>query len=83
MTAQTQLVLWIAHPVLQLAVGVAMLRRKLHKTFPVFFSYICFQILSFCVLFPLNTWGSYETHLRDLLLSLLGMLGDQAWFWVS
>jgi hypothetical protein len=61
MTAHTQLVLWIAHPVLQLAVGAAMLRRKLHKTFPIFFSYICFQILSFCVLFPLNTWGSYET----------------------
>ena len=61
MTAHTQLVLWIAHPVLQLAVGAAMLRRKLHKAFPVFFAYIVFQILSFSVLFPLNTWGSYET----------------------
>ena len=61
MTAHTQLVLWIAHPVLQLAVAGAMFRRKLYRTFPVFFAYVIFQILSFCVLFPLNTWGSYET----------------------
>jgi hypothetical protein len=61
MTAHTQLVLWIAHPVLQLAVGIAMFRRKLHRAFPIFFAYIGFQILSFCFLFPLNTWGSYQT----------------------
>ena len=45
---------------LQLAVGATMLRRKLHRTFPVFFAYIVFQVISFSVLFPLNTWGSYE-----------------------
>ena len=61
MTAHTQLVLWIAHPVLQLSVGAAMVRQKLQRTFPVFFAYIVFQILGFCVLFPLNTWGSYQT----------------------
>jgi hypothetical protein len=61
MTAHTQLVLWIAHPLLQLSVLAAMFRRKLQRTFPVFFAYIVFQILSFCVLFPLNTWGSYQT----------------------
>jgi len=60
MTAQVQTALWIAHPVLQLAVGAVMLRRKLHKVFPAFFAYIVFQVLSFSVLFPLNTWGSYE-----------------------
>jgi hypothetical protein len=60
MTAQIQTALWIAHPVLQLCVGVVMLRRKLNKVFPAFFAYIAFQILSFSVLFPLNTWGSYE-----------------------
>src|SRR5712692_11847609 len=62
MTAHTQLVLWITHPVLQLAVGVAMFRQKLHRTFPVFFAYIAFQILSFCFLFPLNTWSNYDTY---------------------
>jgi hypothetical protein len=61
MTAHTQLVLWIAHPVLQLAVAGVMIRRKLHRAFPIFFAYIVFQLVSFTVLFPLNTWGSYET----------------------
>jgi hypothetical protein len=58
MTADYQTVLWIAHPVLQLAVGITMVRRKLHRLFPVFFSYICFQVLAFCVLFPMFQWGS-------------------------
>ncbi len=62
MTAHTQLVLWTAHPVLQLAVGVAMLRQKLHRTFPFFFAYIAFQILSFCFLFPIDKWGNYAVY---------------------
>jgi hypothetical protein len=59
MTADQQTALWIAHPVLQLAVAAAMLRCKLHRAFPVFFSYICFQILAFCFLFPMSSqWVS-------------------------
>ena len=57
MTADHQIALWIAHPILQLAVGIAMFRHKLHRLFPVFFAYICFQILAFAVLFPMNEWG--------------------------
>ena len=45
---------------LQVAVGAVMLRRKLNRLFPAFFAYIVFQVVSFSVLFPLNTWGSYE-----------------------
>jgi hypothetical protein len=59
MTAAHQLALWVAHPVLQLAVGAVMFRRKLHRSFPVFFAYIGFQILSFCLLFPMYQWGNY------------------------
>jgi hypothetical protein len=62
MTADHQLALWIAHPVLQLAVGAAMLRSKLHRAFPVFFAYISFQILSFSFLFPIHKWGDYTTY---------------------
>lgn len=63
MTADHQLALWIAHPVLQLAVGATMFRRKLYRTFPVFFAYVGFQILNFCILFPLHKWGSsYTTY---------------------
>jgi hypothetical protein len=58
MIADFQTVLWIAHPVLQLAVGATMLRRKLNRVFPVFFGYIGFQILAFCILFPMFHWGS-------------------------
>src|SRR5215468_6057690 len=51
--------LWFAHPVLQ-AILVAILRwRKLHRTFPIFFSYVAFQILVFAVLFPLRAERFY------------------------
>jgi len=44
--------LWFAHPALQATVAAAMLWRKLHRTFPVFFSYVVFQILTFSLTFP-------------------------------
>jgi len=37
-----------------------MFRQELHRLFPVFFSYICFQIVAFCVLFPMNHWGNFS-----------------------
>ncbi len=63
MTVDSQTVLWIAHPILQLVVGIAMWRHKLHRLFPVFFAYICFQIFAFGVLFPMSSqWvnASYQ-----------------------
>ena len=39
MTADHQLALWIAHPVVQLAVAAAMVRNKVRRSFPVFFGY--------------------------------------------
>ena len=44
--------LWFAHPALEATVAAAMLWRKLHRTFPVFFSYVVFQILTFSLTFP-------------------------------
>jgi hypothetical protein len=52
--------LWIAHPVLQLCVATVMYRRKLHKTFPVFFAYLLSQIAIFATVFPIYLKGSYE-----------------------
>jgi hypothetical protein len=49
--------LWFAHPAFQLAVLGLMLWRKLHRTFPVFFSYIAFQIAAFALTFPLQAQG--------------------------
>jgi hypothetical protein len=54
--------LWIAHPVLQALVAAAMVRRKLHRKFPVFFGYILFQIVTFPILFFIYRTGSYALH---------------------
>ena len=51
--------LWIAHPVLQSAVAAAMIRRKLYRTSPFFFSYVVWQILIFSILFPVFRADSY------------------------
>jgi hypothetical protein len=53
------LALWCATPVLQAAVVIAIWRRKLHKQFPVFFTYMVCQIVIFAAIFPLRnhyTW---------------------------
>jgi hypothetical protein len=43
--------LWIAHPVMQMALAVAMWRRKLLRTYPYFFVYIVSEMMLFVVLF--------------------------------
>jgi hypothetical protein len=53
MNANIQLALWIAHPVLELSLAGVMFWRRLHRTFPVFFAYLVFQVLNFLVLFPI------------------------------
>jgi hypothetical protein len=52
--------LWIGHPVLQSVVAVLMLRRKLHRKFPVFFAYLLSQILNFAVVFSVYMRGAYQ-----------------------
>jgi hypothetical protein len=61
-TSSTQLVqdvLWCAHPALQAVLVAIMYRRKMHRTFPVFFAYLIAEIAIFLVLFPLQG-GSYK-----------------------
>src|SRR5581483_4530573 len=65
MTPNAQLVtnlLWFAHPVLQTAVAVILIRRKLHRAFPVFFQYILSQILIFAVEYSIYRAGSYRWY---------------------
>jgi hypothetical protein len=45
--------LWIAPHVLLLTVAVVMFRKKLHKQYPIFFSYLLFEFALFCVLFTM------------------------------
>ena len=47
------LYLWIAPHVLQVALAVMMVRRKLAREFPAFFLYTVFEVLQFAVLFAL------------------------------
>lgn len=54
-------VLWYAHPALQLGVAAVMVQRKSHRTFPVFFIYLLFQVLVFLIVFPSYRWGAYVT----------------------
>src|ERR1700687_516152 len=51
--------LWIAHPVLQVAIATLMFRRGLHRKFKFFFGYILTQLITFAVIFPTLWRGSY------------------------
>src|SRR5450755_3157283 len=51
--------LWMAHPILQTAILGVMLRRGLHRKFPIFFSYIAAQILMFALIFPFYLGHNY------------------------
>ena len=55
-------VLWFAHPTLQLAVVGVMWRRKMHRSFPVFFTYILFEVVVFAFVFPAYRLGNYRQY---------------------
>jgi hypothetical protein len=50
--------LWVAHPVLQTAIAIAMFRRGQHRQFKFFFAYVVTQILTFAVVFPAYRYHS-------------------------
>jgi hypothetical protein len=52
--------LWWAQPVLQSVVAGVLWRRKVHKQFPVFFSFLLAQVVNFVVLYPL--YGRSSTY---------------------
>jgi hypothetical protein len=62
MNSHLQTALWIAHPVLQLAVIAAMLWRKQNRTFPFFFAYLVIEVLVFSIIFPIRQWGNYFAY---------------------
>src|SRR5246127_569600 len=47
--------LWFPHPALEASLVGIMFWRKIHRTFPIFFGYIVFQILVFAITFPLQS----------------------------
>ncbi|HTZ96566.1 MAG TPA: hypothetical protein VMB18_09230 [Terriglobales bacterium] len=71
MYPKLQLVLWLAHPVLELSLAVAMILRGLHRKFPVFFSYIVFELASFAVLFPIQRHGMLMAYFYGYWISAM------------
>jgi len=53
MGPQMQLAIWILHPIVESLLAGIMIRRKLYRQFPIFFTYILSQILNFAILFPI------------------------------
>jgi hypothetical protein len=49
--------LWVAHPVLQTVIAIAMFRRGQYREFKYFFSYVFAQIVAFAMVF--STWRYY------------------------
>jgi hypothetical protein len=75
MHAKLQLLLWIANPVLELPLAGIMVWRKLHRKFPIFFSYIVFQIVNFAILFPIHQRGNYDLYFYSYWIGAMVTLG--------
>lgn len=46
--------LWIGPHVLLIGIAILMFRKGLHKDFPIFFSYLIFEFLQFCLLYTVH-----------------------------
>jgi hypothetical protein len=62
MHANIQQALWMSHPVLELSLAGILYWRRLHRTFPLFFAYIVFQVVNFLILFPIYRYDSARTY---------------------
>ena len=52
--------LWIAHPVMQVGLAIAIWRRKLLRVYPIFFAYLVAELVVFVALFA--TWNHYDCY---------------------
>jgi hypothetical protein len=59
---QIQLALWVVQPALQAVVAVIVFRRKLHKAFPTFLTFLIAQVAIFAVEFPVYYRGRGEVY---------------------
>ncbi len=54
--------LWCSQPILQSVVAFILWRRKLHKRFPVFFTFLLAQIANFAIILPPLLTGKYRLY---------------------
>jgi hypothetical protein len=59
---QIQLALWVSQPVMQAVIAGVMFRRKLHKSFPVFYTYVVSQIFVFAAEFYAYSWAGRKVY---------------------
>ena len=55
--------LWVSHPVLEAALAILMLKRKLLKRYPIFFCYLVAEVMVFVTLFATRTNNFYYYYL--------------------
>jgi hypothetical protein len=68
--------LWVAHPVLQTVIAIAMFRRGQHRAFKFFFAYVVAQIVSFAIVFPAYRYhSSYVFYLSWFSTAISVALG--------
>jgi hypothetical protein len=73
-----RLYLWVAPHLLLGVVAAVMLRSRRHREFPVFFSYLLFEILQFCILFAMSRRLILVSVPTYLEVDLLGRAGSIA-----
>ncbi|MGE5207345.1 MAG: hypothetical protein ACM3PW_17175 [Chlamydiota bacterium] len=67
--------LWVAHPVMQVVLAAAIWRRKLLRTYPVFFAYIVSEVMLFGVLFASQKNYDYYFYLYWVSAGISATLG--------
>ena len=70
--------LWVAPHLLLAVVAAVMLRSRRHREFPVFFSYLLFEILQFCILFAMSRRLILVSVPTYVEIDLLGRAGSIA-----
>jgi hypothetical protein len=67
---QIQLWLWASQPVVQSALAVVLFRRTLHKSFPVFFTFVLTQIVLFGFQFSVYQWCNRQVYFDVFWISM-------------
>lgn len=67
--------LWVAHPVMQVGLAAVIWRRKLLRTYPVFFAYIVSEVMLFGVLFASQKNYDYYFYLYWVSAGISATLG--------
>ena len=57
-----QFVLWVMQPLIQAAIAILLYRRRLHKEFPTFFTYVVVQIPIFLIELPVYRYGGQSIY---------------------